>query len=171
VTLSAELTDEVRRAVRRLVGARLEPERWDRVRTDLRRLGEVVVAGDEAAVRDRLVPVAHAGFEGAVHRRLGTGRGAAPVVVPTKRTSALPWIGAVCAALLLALGWVLGGGLVLVATAALAAGVFAVALAGTRANLARARRARARRDPGGDRVVTTPSDVLALVAELERALD
>lgn len=171
MALPGELAEEVRRAVRTLVGARLEPERWQEVESQLHSLGEAVVADDEAAVRDRIGPVVQAGFEGAVRRRLGARRGAAPVIVPTKRTSGLPIIGAICAAVILALGWVLGGGLVLLGTALLAVGVFGVALAGTRANLARARRARGRREVHDDRAAPTPPEVLTLVGEIERALD
>ncbi|HSL59825.1 MAG TPA: hypothetical protein VK866_18395 [Acidimicrobiales bacterium] len=169
--LPPDLVAEVRRSIRSLVGARLDPARWDEAHAHLRRLGEAVVAGDAEATRAGLVPVAQAGFEGAVRRRLGAPRGSAPAVIPTKRTSGLPLVGAVCAAILLLLGWLLGGGLLLVGTGLLAVGVLGVALAGTRTNLARTQRRHAAQRPTDDLAVDTPPEVLALVAEIERALD
>lgn len=70
-------------------------------------------------------------FEARVQQRFHAGR-ASSTLPPTKQTSALPWVGAVCGLLLLVVGGLLGGGAVLVGVALLGLGVFAVAFAGSR---------------------------------------
>ena len=66
-----------------------------------------------------------------MHRRFRGGR-ARSTLPPTKRTSALPWVGLVCGGLLLAVGGALGGGPVLVGVALLGLFVFGIAMAGSR---------------------------------------
>lgn len=84
---------------------------------------------------DRLEPVVtkltNTAFRAQVRDRLGSTHDA-PAVVPTKPSRALPGIGLVCAAMLMALGWALGGMVVLIGTAGFALFIFAVAIAGTR---------------------------------------
>ena len=75
-------------------------------------------------------------FEARIQRRFQGGR-ASSTLPPTKRTSALPWVGLVCGALLLAVGGALGGGPVLAGVAVLGLGVFVVAMAGSRVTHAR----------------------------------
>ncbi|MGE3621059.1 MAG: CATRA system-associated protein [Acidimicrobiia bacterium] len=161
-----------------LAGARLPAADWPEVHGHLERLGRAVAAGDEALARTALAPLRQATFEAKVRHRLSSsaGRGA-PVVVPTKRTSALPVVGAACGALLLASGYLIGGGLVLVATAVLAVFVLGVALAGTQANrdrqaargAARDAAAGAAPDAGGG-PVDAPAPIAALATELRTAM-
>jgi len=168
--LPPDLVESTRHTVRSLVGARLEPARWDEVAHDLHRLETVVRAGDAVAMVPVADQIARAGFEGAVRRRLGPRRGSAPAVIPTKRSSALPLVGLLCAALIMGLGWAIGGGVVLVATGAFALFILVVALTGTRSAAARSRRAR-RHGAGDDDAVEASAAVLQGIAEVERALD
>lgn len=115
--------DELRRLAAELPGLRLRPDGWAEVAAVLER----IEAGETSAV-ERLSRVT---FEARIDGRLGGGR-RAPGVVPTKQTSALPWVGLACAVLVSVVGGALGGGAVLVGALALAVAVFAVALAGSR---------------------------------------
>ncbi len=100
----------------------LPPADWEHVARAL----QAVPADDPDVER-----ISQVVFEANVKGRFHGGR-AASTLPPTKQTSALPWVGLCCAALLLAVGGALGGGPVLLVVAALAAGVFAVAFAGSR---------------------------------------
>ena len=90
-----------------LAGMRLAPTEWTALGNQLDSL--------DAADVDALSQVV---FEARIQRRFHGGR-AASTLPPTKRTSALPWVGLVCAALLLAVGGALGGGPVLAGVAVL----------------------------------------------------
>ncbi len=100
---------------------------WGEVSIAVDRLAAAVERDDEDATRSALVPLSRASFEGKVRQRLAHS-GSAPAVVGTKQTSALPVVGVVCAALLLVVGYLIGGGLVLAGTAVLAVFVFGVAI-------------------------------------------
>lgn len=142
--LTPDTRTEVRDALDQLAAAELPADAWRPLPAQLDQLGEALATGDEQVVRSALVPVGRAVFEAKVRSRLGGTRRSAAAVIPTKRTPALPVVGAVCGGILLFLGWQLGGGLVLGATAALGLFIFGVALAGTRANAERAAARRAR---------------------------
>ncbi|MBK5222976.1 MAG: hypothetical protein JJE52_08890 [Acidimicrobiia bacterium] len=146
--LTADTRAEAHTTLDDLVGAMLPPSTWDRLPGQLRDLGRAFDAGDEHAVRAALVPLSRAVFEAKVRTRLGQRRPGANVVIPTKKTPALPAVGAVCGGLLMLLGWQLGGGLMLAATAGLALLVLGVAVAGTHTNAERATARQASR--GGD---------------------
>ena len=160
-----ETTDEVRAALDELAAAHLPPRAWSNLVGHLRHLGDALAADDEVAVRSALVPVSRAVFEAKVRSRLGSSRGTAGIVVPTKQTPALPVVGAICAAILIALGWQLGGGIVAAATAMLGLLVLVVALAGTRTNAEHAAARQARTAEPDDRI-PVPSEVSGLLAEL-----
>lgn len=108
-----------------LAGMRLAPTEWTALGNQLDSL--------DAADVDALSQVV---FEARIQRRFHGGR-ASSTLPPTKRTSALPWVGLVCAALLLAVGGALGGGPVLAGVAVLGSLVFVVAMAGSRVTHAR----------------------------------
>lgn len=70
-------------------------------------------------------------FEAKVRQRFHAGRSSS-TLAPTKQTSALPWVGAVCGLTLLVVGGLLGGGAILIGVVALSLGVMGVAVAGSR---------------------------------------
>lgn len=160
-----ETTDEVRAALDELTAARLPETTWSALDAHLDHLGSALAADDEVAVRAALVPVSRAVFEAKVRNRLGAPRAGAGIVVPTKKTPALPAVGAICAALLIVLGWQLGGGIVAVATALLGLLVLVVALAGTRTNADRTAARQARSARTDDRV-PAPGPLASRLAEL-----
>lgn len=114
---------ELSRLLDDLARLRLPPADWEQV-------GPSLAAIDPRSV-DAVEAVSQVVFEANVQGRFHGGR-AASTLPPTKQTSALPWVGLVCALVLLAVGGALGGGVVLLIVAALAAGVFVVAFAGSR---------------------------------------
>jgi hypothetical protein len=127
---ATDRSEELRRLLDDLAAMRLPPSGWAGVEAELRG-----VSPEEA---DSLERVSQVVFEARVQRRFHGGR-SSTTLPPTKRTSALPWIGLVCGALLLAVGGTLGGGAVLAAVALLGLFVFGVALAGSRVTHGRAR--------------------------------
>ncbi len=146
---------ELARLLDDLARLRLPLSDWTSVSDDL---GAIAPDGDDVVQR-----VSQIVFEANVQGRFHGGR-ATSTLPPTKQTSALPWVGLLCALLLLAVGGALGGGVVLLIVAALAVGVFVVAFAGSRV----AHRAR----PGGDDgeptepPVAAPLDVVAQISRL-----
>jgi hypothetical protein len=167
--LQPATADEVRAALDGLAAAQLPPATWESLRGPIDHLRAALAADDETAVRAALVPVSRAVFEAKVRSRLGAPRSGAGIVVPTKNTPALPVVGAICAILLIALGWLLGGGVVAAATAALGLLVLVVALAGTRTNAEHTAARHARNAEPDDRV-TAPGEVSAAIAELRARL-
>ena len=121
--------DEVRRLLDDLAAMRLPVSEWAAVEEALRAVEPGAAGSDER--------ISQVVFEARVHRRFHGGR-AASTLPPTKRTSALPWVGLVCGALLLAVGGALGGGPVLIGVALLGLFVFGIAMAGSRVTHARA---------------------------------
>lgn len=168
--LRPETTDEVRTALAELTDARLPPEAWTALSGHLEHLSHALSASDDVAARSALVPVSRSVFEAKVRSRLGAPRSGAGIVVPTKKTPALPAVGAVCAALLIFLGWQLGGGIVALATAALGLLVLGVALAGTRTNAERTAERQARTAAPDDRV-PAPGQVASTIAEMRARID
>lgn len=165
--LTRDTTDEARRALEDLAAARLPAPTWAALPAQLEQLGAALDARNEEASRAALVPVSRAVFEAKVRSRLGQHRPRAAAVIPTKRTPALPAVGAVCGAVLLALGWQLGGGLVLAATAALALFIVGVAVAGMQSNADRAAGRRGRTAEPDTRVAA-PEPIRAVIEDLLR---
>jgi hypothetical protein len=168
--LTPELGHEVGHTLDDLRLVRLPAATWTTVRANLEQLDAAMATGDEAGVRDALLPVSRAAFEGQVHGRLGGSGRSSGVVVATKKTSALPIVGAVCGIFLLGLAWMLGGGLVLAGTAVLAVFVFGVAVAGTRTNAARTEERRTAATPPGEVTERAPADVQHAIDRLRVAI-
>ena len=169
--MSPQLSAEVRRTMTDLRRARLAATAWPVVAGDLGRLGAAVARDDEPAVRAALLPLSQAAFEGKVRGRLaGSDRPAAFVSV-TKKTSALPAVGLVCGALLLLLGYLLGGWLVFAGTFVFAVFIFGVAVAGTRTNLDRTEERRAQGlAPTRESTEPAPAMVVQAIARIEGEL-
>lgn len=108
-----------------LEAMKLTAQEWDSVHADL---VELRTDPDDSPEASRL---SHIVFEAKVRQRFHAGRSSSSLA-PTKQTSALPWVGLVCAALLIAVGDLLGGGIILVAIVVLSVGVLGVAVAGSR---------------------------------------
>jgi len=170
--LPSDLGREVRQTLDDLGRAQLAATAWPAVAGDLARLATAVERGDAGLVRTALVPVAQATFEGKVRGRLaGAGR-SAPLVAPTKQTSALPYVGAASAVLLLVIGYLLGGWPVAAVTAVLALGILAVALAGTRtSNDRRAQRRAQGLAPSMEPTEPAPIVVTDAIARIEAHVD
>lgn len=150
---------ELRRILSDLRRSRLDADEWGDVAGALARLDTSSSGPTEPATT-----LSNLAFRGRVRRRLDRGRVEAPAVAPTKPTPALPIVGGVCAAILLALGWAIGGPVVLAATAFLAVFVLGVAVAGTH-TVANRRRRSAPADP-----TTVSPPPPAVAAELDRHL-
>lgn len=130
--LPLDLAREIRRTLADLRAVRLAATAWPAVAGDLGRLDAAVERTDDAAVRAALVPVSQAAFEGKVRGRLAAADMPAAMVIATKPTSALPAVGAGSAAILILIGYLLGGPLVAVGASMFALFIFGVAVAGTR---------------------------------------
>ncbi len=119
----ADRDAELQRLLGEVPALRLRPDDW----AEIDRLLAEIEHGRAELVDELSQQV----FEARVRRRFqGTRSGAD--VVPTKQTSVLPWVGLVCGALLVAVGALLGGGLILVGIVVLGAFVFGIAFAGSR---------------------------------------
>ncbi len=129
--LPADLAREVRRTLSDLRAVHLAATAWPAVAGDLSWLAAAVERADAEVVRTTLNPVAQATFEGKVRGRLAAADSPAALVIATKQTSALPAVGALSAALLIGIGYLLGGSLVAALAAVFALFIFGVALAGT----------------------------------------
>lgn len=148
---------ELSRLLVELPDLRLQPTDW----AEVERLLDAIENGRD----DRVEHLSQVVFEARV-RRSFSGPKATSDVVPTKQTSALPVVGLVCAALLVAVGALLGGGLILVAIVLLAAFVFAIAFAGSRV----AHRNTAAPAPG-EQPVPVPDQVAARIDALQARHD
>jgi hypothetical protein len=169
--LPPPLIEEVRGALRDLRAARLAEVEWPAVLGDLGRLGAAVERVDGDAVHRALVPLARVAFEAKVRTRLAAADQRAAVVTATKPTSGLPVVGAVCGVVIMGLGYALGGGLVLLATALFALFIFGVAVAGTRTNAQRTEDRRARRaSPTRMALGPAPAAVREAIEQLEADL-
>lgn len=104
-------------------------------------------------------------FEAKVRQKFHAGRSSS-TLAPTKQTSALPWVGAICGLMLLVVGALLGGGAILVVIVVLSLGVMGVAVAGSRVAH---RRLDARRDDDVEETVPVPAAVRDIVERLEAA--
>ena len=166
--LPPDLAADVHRVLADLRRAHLAETAWPAVAGDLARLASAIGHDDERAVRAALLPLTQAAFEGKVRGRLAAADRRAAVVSATKPTSSLPVVGAVCGVLLLGLGYLIGGGLVLVGTALFALFIFGVAVAGTRTNVDRLEERRARRlSPTRELTEPAPPIVVEALARIE----
>lgn len=169
--LPLELAREVRQTLKDLRMARLAATAWPVVAGDLGRLSAAVEQRDEELVRKALVPLSQATFEGKVRGRLAGANRAAGYVAATKQTSALPFVGAFSAAVLMLVGYLIGGWLVAAGTAVLAVFIFGVAYAGSRSNLERVeRRQRETMAPTMERTEPVPSVVAEAITHIEAGL-
>lgn len=114
---------ELSRLLREVRSLRLRPDDWDTVDEHLR----AIERGD----RERIDELSRTVFEARVRGRFSGPRGRGGVV-PTKQTSVLPLVGLLCGGLLVAVGALLGGGVILWAIVALGVFVFGIAFAGSR---------------------------------------
>lgn len=156
--MTSDREAELARLLGEVRSLRLRPDDWERIDAHL----AAIEAGDDARVDQLSQDVFEARVRGRFDKRRST-----PAVVPTKQTSALPIVGLVCGGLLVAVGALLGGGLILWGIVALGVFVFGVAFAGSRV---------AHRDRGrgaGDVVapVPIPDDVALRVNAIGRAHD
>ena len=165
--LPEDLCNEVADVLDDLGATRLDPAEWNEVNDHLGRLDAAIRCNpvDPAAVRAELTPLGNSVFRGKVHARLRRPGGTAAIVASTKRTPALPAVGLVCAVILLALGWALGGGVMLVATALFALFVLGIAVAGTRVNAERTEQRRA--DPATDLATPAPGRTLEMLSAVD----
>ena len=166
----ADVAPEVRRTLTDLRNVQLASTAWPAVAGDLGKLASAVDHGDEQAIRSALVPVSQAAFEGKVRGRLAAAGRPAPVVVGTKQTSALPAVGAVSAAILVGVGYALGGWAVAAGTAVLGLLILVVALAGTRTNRDRVALRRSSLSPNAESTEPAPRMVLEAIKEIEASL-
>ena len=169
--LPAAFAAEVRSSLRDLRSARLASAAWAAVAGDLGRLAVAAERGDEPAARRALEPLHQVAFESKIRGRLASADRRAAVVSATKPTSSLPLVGALCAAILMVVGYALGGWLVLAGTAVFGLFIFGVAVAGTRTNLERTEDRRARRaSPTREALEPAPPAVRAAIEALESQL-
>lgn len=144
---------ELSRLLREVRSLRLRPDDWQAVDEHLR----AIEHGD----RERIDELSRTVFEARVRGRFSGPRGRGGVV-PTKQTSVLPVVGLLCGGLLVAVGALLGGGLILWGIVALGVFVFGIAFAGSRV----AHRAK----PGDEVEVVEPEPIPDAVALRVNAL-
>lgn len=153
---------ELRRLLTELPSLRLRPADWAEIDRLLARIEEGRI---EEGRLDHVEELGQTVFEARVRRRFHGARTGADVV-PTKQTSALPWVGLVCGALLVGVGALLGGGVILAGIVALGVFVFAIAFAGSRV----AHRGRAvETEQAAEPPVAVPDAVAARVHALRRS--
>ena len=169
--LPRDLAREVRQTLADLRVTHLAATAWPVVAGDLGRLAHAVEHGDDESVRKALVPISQATFEGKVRGRLAGSNRAAAYVAATKQTSALPFVGAVSGAILIVVGYLLGGWLVAAGTAVFALFIFGVAYAGSHTNRDRVeRRQREGMAPTMERTEPVPSVVAEAIDRIEAQL-
>lgn len=147
---------ELSRLLSEVRSLRLRPDDWVSVDRHL----VAIEGGDRARIDD----LSQAVFEARVRGRFSGPRGSGSVV-PTKQTSVLPLVGLLCGGLLVAVGALLGGGLILWAIVALGAFVFGIAFAGSRV----AHRSRPGQEADVVEPVPIPDEVVLRVNALGRA--
>jgi hypothetical protein len=172
VPVPNELAREVRHTLADLRVAHLAATAWPVVAGDLARLAHALEHRNVEAVRTALVPITQATFEGKVRGRLAGANRAAAYVTATKQTSALPLVGALSGAILIVVGYQLGGWLVAGGTSVFALFIFGVAYAGSHTNRERVERRRAQAlAPTGERTEPVPSVVAEAIDKIESQLD
>jgi hypothetical protein len=169
--LPKDLARELRQTLADLRVAHLAGTAWPVVAGDLGRLARAAEHGDADAVRNALVPISQATFEGKVRGRLAGANRAAAYVAATKQTSALPLVGAVSAPVLMVVGYLLGGWPVLVGTMVFALFIFGVAYAGSHTNRDRLEQRHAQAfSPTKERTEPAPSVVREAIGKIEQLL-
>lgn len=168
--LPPDLVLDVRRTITELRGSHLAATAWPVVAGDLGRLAAALERADVDAATAALLPVSRATFEGKVRGRLASAGQPAALVVGTKPTSALPLVGAVSAALLVGIGYLLGGWGVAAATSLFALFILVVALAGTRTTNDRVAQRRRSLEPNREPTEPAPLVVVDVVARIEDLL-
>ena len=173
--MGAELPKEVAREARQTLAdlrvAHLAATAWPVIAGDLARLAHAVERSDVDAVHRALVPLAQATFEGKVRGRLAGANRAAAYVSATKQTSALPLVGALSGAILIGVGYLLGGWAVALGAAVFALFIFGVAYAGTHTNRDRVERRHAQSlAPTGERTEPVPRVVAEAIGRIEHSL-
>jgi hypothetical protein len=166
-----ELERELRQVLAQVRVTHLAATAWPVVAGDLGRLALAVERGDEGAIRTAMLPVTQATFEGKVRGRLAGANRAAAYVAATKETSALPYVGAFSALVLMAVGYLLGGWVVAAGTAVFGLFIFGVAYAGSSSNRQRLERRHAQAlAPTKERTEPVPTVVAETVGRIEAAL-
>jgi hypothetical protein len=169
--LPPPVADQVRSTLGDLRAARLPNATWAAMAGELARLGAGVTKGDDVLVGRALIPLSRVAYEGKVRSRLAGADRRAAVVVATKPTSALPWVGGACGLLLMALGYALGGLPILIVTTVFALFILGVAVAGTRTNAERTEDRRARRaSPTRESLEPPPAAVIEAIRTIEHDL-
>ena len=170
--LPPPLVELVRSTLRDLRTAHLPHTTWPSMAGELARLAAGVERGDETVVHRALIPLSRTAYEGKVRSRLAGADRRAAMVTATKPTSSLPVVGAVCGAIVMVLGYLLGGLPVLIGTAVFALFIFGIAVAGTRTNAERTEDRRARRaSPTRERLEPPPAAVIEAIRAIEAELD
>jgi hypothetical protein len=167
----SDLADSIvrlREALGSLRGVALPPLDWAEVTHTLDTALHALTESDDDRVEQASVELSNAVFRAKVQVTLGTGHQQAPAVAPTKQTPALPLVGVACGALLLGLGFALGGGVVLAGTAVLALFVVGVAVAGTTS--VNRRRSRSQTSEAGTSSIGAPPDVVGALDQLTELL-
>jgi hypothetical protein len=165
--------DQVLAALDGLESASLTAGEWDDVAQALDVVMEAhhttaAEPADQGRLDDVEVRLWNLAFTNQVRSRLGGSRRPAPVVAPTKQSPALPLAGLVCGAALLVLGWLLGGGIVLLGTAALAIFVVGIAVAGTTSVADRRRPSSP--GPSPDLTIGVPTATAVRIDQVRQAL-
>ena len=169
--LPKALAREARQTLADLRVAHLAATAWPVVAGDLARLAHALEHGQVESVRKALVPVSQATFEGKVRGRLAGANRAAAYVTATKPTSALPIVGSVSGAILIAVGYLLGGWVVASGGAVFSAFIFGIAYAGTHTNSERLERRHAQAlAPTMERTEPVPSVVAEAIERIEAQL-
>lgn len=169
--LPKDLAREARQALADLRVSHLAATAWPVVAGDLARLAHTLEHGEVEAVRRALVPISQATFEGKVRGRLAGSNRAAAYVNATKQTSALPFVGAVSAGLLMLVGYLLGGWPVAGVTAVFSLFIFGIAFAGTHTNRDRLERRHAQAlSPTMERTEPVPSVVAEAIEHINQRL-
>jgi hypothetical protein len=170
--LPPPVADQVWSTMRDLRAARLPNAVWASTAGELARLAAGVDKGDEVLVGRALIPLSRVAYEGKVRSRLAGADRRAAIVVGTKPTSALPWVGGASALVLMAVGYALGGVPILLLTAVFGLFILGVAVAGTRTNLERTEDRRARRaSPTREAIEPPPAAVLEAIRAIESDLE
>ncbi len=126
---------ETRRVLTELDGKQFDPVGWTEIEAAAQQLETSLEQDDDLGIRASTTLLSQALFEAKVRGRFTRdlrGRATAPKLVPTKRTSALPIVGLICGLPILAIGWLLGGGLVLAVAIVFELFILVVAVAGSR---------------------------------------
>ena len=169
--LPKDLSRELRQTLADLRVAHLAATAWPVIAGDLARLARAVETGDVESVHRALVPISQATFEGKVRGRLAGANRAAAYVAATKPTSALPLVGVISGAILIAVGFLLGGWMVAAGTAVFALFIFGVAYAGTHTNRERIERRHAQAlAPTMERTEPVPSVIAEAIDKIEANL-